>query len=191
MDAKEILEGAFHRHGDVLGQTLASVREEAARAAAMLHEAVEAGKTLFTCGNGGSAADAQHLVAEYTCKYKDDRRPLRAVALTANTSHLTAVGNDFSFDDVFSRQIDALANEGDVLVAITTSGSSKNILKAIEAARQKKMKTIVLTGERGAHLKASADSVIAVPSTETARIQEMHELIYHAWCEYVDGRLID
>ena len=135
--------------------------------------------------------DAQHLAAEFTCKYKGDRRPLAAIALNGNSSHMTAVGNDYSFDDVFSRQITALGRDGDVLVAFTTSGGSKNVLKAMDAAREKKMKIIVLTGEKGKHLSARANVVLAVPSEETARIQEMHELIYHAWCEYVDANIID
>lgn len=190
MDAKEIISGAFGRHGDTLEKTLTALTADIQRAAEILKDAALGDRAvLYTCGNGGSAADAQHFVAEYTCKYKDDRRPLRAVALTANTSHVTAVGNDYSFDDVFSRQLEALGREGDILVAITTSGGSKNILKAIEVARQKKMKIIVLTGEKGKHLANSADIVLAVPSTETARIQEMHELIYHAWCEYIDSKL--
>lgn len=184
-------ENAIDRHRETLHATCKMLAGDVERAANLLVEAVKNNKVLFACGNGGSAADAQHLVAEYTCRYKDDRRPLPAVTLAANTSHLTAVGNDYSFDDVFSRELEALANEGDVLVAITTSGGSKNILKAIDAGKRKKMKIIVLTGERGKHLAASADVLLAVPSAETARIQEMHELIYHVWCEHLDAQLME
>lgn len=103
---------------------------------------------------------------------------------------MTAVGNDYSFDNVFSRQIEALGHEGDVLVAFTTSGSSKNVLKAIDVAREKKMKIIVMTGAKGKSLASKADVIIAVPSEETARIQEVHELVYHAWCEFIDAKIL-
>jgi D-sedoheptulose 7-phosphate isomerase len=188
MEAKDIVSGAIGRHRDVLDQ-MEVLLPEIERGADILVQAVKQGNVLYTCGNGGSAADAQHFVAEYTCKYKDDRRPLPAVALTTNTSHITAVGNDFSFEDIFARQLQALAREGDVLVAITTSGGSKNVLQALAVAKNKRMKIIVMTGERGGNLRDTADVLVAVPSSETARIQEMHELIYHAWCEFVDATI--
>ena len=182
--------GAFARHEEVVKAT-EYILPDIEKAAILLGEAVKAGKTMFTCGNGGSAADAQHLAAEFTCRYKEDRRPLRAVLLGASLSHLTAVGNDYTFEDVFARELEALGREGDILVAFTTSGASKNVLRAIDTACAKKMKVIVLTGEKGKPLATTGkvDVLIAISSTETARIQEMHELIYHAWCEYIDEEL--
>jgi len=183
-----IIPQAFTRHESVL-QATKDIVIEVEQAGTLILDALQAGNTIFTCGNGGSAADAQHLAAEFTCRYKEDRKPLAAILLAASLSHLTAVGNDYEFADIFSREIDALGHEGDLLVAFTTSGSSKNILKAMEAARAKKMGVIVLTGEKGKPLAAKVDVLIAVPSEETARIQEMHELIYHAWCEYIDAKI--
>lgn len=187
-----VIAGAFERHEQLFRATQGDLFPDIEKAAALLADAVQVGATMFACGNGGSAADAQHFVAEFTCRYKEDRKPLSAVLLGANYSHLTAVGNDYSFDDIFSRELEALGRAGDILIAFTTSGSSKNILKAIDVARAKNMKIIVLTGERGKALAGSgnADIVLAVPSMETARIQEMHELIYHAWCEFIDANII-
>ena len=186
--SQDLISGAFARHESVLGSTR-DIFPDIEKGAGLLLDIVRANKFVFTCGNGGSAADAQHLAAEFTCRYKDDRKPLAAILLGANFSHLTAVGNDYSFEDVFSRELETLGREGDILVAFTTSGSSKNILKAIEVARAKKMKVIMLTGQKGKSLAAKADVLIAIPSEETARIQEMHELIYHVWCEYIDANL--
>jgi D-sedoheptulose 7-phosphate isomerase len=176
---------AFKRHSDIMQKTTEALMADIERGASILEKAVKNGNCLFVCGNGGSAADSQHFAAEFVCKYKNDRRPLPAIALTVNTSALTAIGNDYGFDHVFSRQIEALSKKGDVLVTITTSGASKNILSAIAKAKELGLTVIVLTGARGKTMKA--DLVLAVPSEETARIQEMHELIYHAWCEYVDS----
>ena len=122
-------------------------------------------------------------------RYKKDRRPLPAIALTVDTSALTAIGNDYGFEKVFARQIEVLGKPGDVLVAITTSGKSKNILAAIAQAKSQELKVIALTGEAGKELKEMVDVAIVVPSAETARIQEVHELVYHAWCEYIDSEL--
>ena len=185
---KTIITAAFLRHTAVLQDT-AALTDVVFKSADMIASAAAAGHTLFSCGNGGSASDAQHLAAEFTCRYKNDRKPLAAVLLGSNFSHTTAVGNDYAFEDIFSREIEALGRKDDILVAFTTSGGSKNVLKAIDVAREKGMKVIVLTGEKGKHLEAKADVLLAVPSGETARIQEMHELIYHAWCEYCDAKL--
>lgn len=184
-----LIKAAFRRHADALQATLAGVMPEVAKAGQMIADAAKNGQRLFACGNGGSAADAQHLTTEWVSRYQKDREPLPAIALTVDTSALTAIGNDYGFEKLFARQVKALGGAGDILVAITTSGQSKNVLMALEAAKAKQMKTIVLTGKRGEGLRTMADVVIAIPSEETARIQEMHELIYHAWCECVDSVL--
>jgi len=186
MQAGEVIKGAFKRHRFALEESERLIFPDVERGAEILSEAARSGHTLFVCGNGGSAADSQHLAAEWTCRYKKERGPLPAIALTVDTSAITAIGNDYSFEEVFSRQIKALGKKGDVLVAITTSGGSKNVLRAIESAKSRGLKVIALTGEKGETLRASVDVAIVVPTTETSRIQEMHELVYHAWCEYVD-----
>jgi phosphoheptose isomerase len=157
-----------------------------AQAAAVLRDAVLAGKKVLLCGNGGSAADAQHIAAELVGRFVLERRPLAAIALTTDSSALTAIANDYGYEHVFARQVDALGAEGDVLVAITTSGTSKNVVAAAEVARTRGMKVIGLTGAKGAAFVASCDAGIAVPSTVTARIQECHITIGHLLCEAVD-----
>jgi len=185
MQAEDVLKHAFERHGDALRKSEA-ILEAAARGAELLAETLKGGKKVFACGNGGSAADAEHFIGELLCRYKDDRKPLPGISLVSPVSTLTAIANDYSFEDVFARQIEALGNEGDVLLAISTSGTSKNMLVALEAARRKGLLSVLLTGAKGASLSEKADVVVAVPSEETARIQEMHELIYHGWCEFLD-----
>lgn len=171
---------------DVVEKSMQHIRRDVERGASILSGALRRGKRVLICGNGGSAADSQHFAAELVGRYRKERAPLSAIALTVDTSALTAIGNDYGFETVFERQIKALGRSGDVLVAFSTSGSSKNILKAMSAARGKKMKVILLTGEKGRRA-SGADVRIAVPSAETARVQEVHELIFHAWCEYIDA----
>ena len=146
------------------------------------------GKVLF-CGNGGSAADAQHLAAELSGRCYYDRPALEAEALHVNTSYLTAVGNDYSFDQIYSRILSASGKTGDVLVGISTSGNSKNVLEAQKVAKQKGMKIISLTGESGGEMKSSTDCLINVPSKLTPRIQESHILIGHIICQIVEEEL--
>lgn len=146
------------------------------------------GKILF-CGNGGSAADAQHLAAELSGRFYYDRPALEAEALHVNTSYLTAVGNDYSFDQIYSRILSASGKTGDVLVGISTSGNSKNVLEAQKVAKQKGMKIISLTGESGGEMKNSTDCLINVPSKLTPRIQESHILIGHIICQIVEEEL--
>jgi phosphoheptose isomerase len=157
-----------------------------ARAAELMRDAVLAGKKVLLCGNGGSAADAQHISAELVGRFVLERRPLPAIALTTDTSALTAIGNDYGYEHVFSRQVEALGAPGDVLVAITTSGTSKNVVAAAEVARRLGMKVIGLTGAKGAAFVASCDAGVAVPSMVTARIQECHITIGHLLCEVLD-----
>ena len=146
-------------------------------------------KKILLCGNGGSAADAQHIAAEFSGRFYFDRPPLYAEALHVNASFLTAIGNDYGFDDVFSRMIEASANEGDVLMALSTSGNSSNILKAMEAAKDKGMIIIGFTGETGGKMKPFCDCLLNVPSTDTPRIQESHITIAHIICELVEKSL--
>jgi phosphoheptose isomerase len=157
-----------------------------ARAAELMRDAVLAGKKVLLCGNGGSAADAQHIAAELVGRFVLERRPLAAIALTTDTSALTAIANDYGYGHVFARQVDALGAAGDVLVAITTSGTSKNVVAAATLARTRGMKVIGLTGARGAAFVACCDAGVAVPSTVTARIQECHITIGHLLCEALD-----
>jgi len=157
-----------------------------AHAADLLRDAVLAGKKVLLCGNGGSAADAQHIAAELVGRYVVERRPLAAIALTTDTSALTAIANDYGFEHVFSRQVDALGAEGDILIAITTSGTSKNVVAAVEVARRRGMKILALTGSKGAAFVASCDAGVAVASSVTARVQECHIIIGHLLCEVID-----
>ena len=144
------------------------------------------GKKVLICGNGGSAADSQHIAAEFVVRYDKKRRALPAIALTTDTSILTAHPNDFEFETIFSRQIEALGESGDCLIAISTSGNSGNILEAFNMAKSKGMTTIALTGHDGGKLADIANQIVIVPSTVTARIQEAHILIAHWWCQLAD-----
>ncbi|MFZ4523370.1 MAG: D-sedoheptulose-7-phosphate isomerase [Bacteroidales bacterium] len=145
-------------------------------------------KVLF-CGNGGSAADAQHLAAEFSGRYYYDRAPLPAEALHVNSSFMTAVANDYSFDEVYARLVKGIGKEGDVLVGLSTSGNSKNIIRAFETAREMRITTVGLTGETGGNLAALCDFLINVPSQDTPRIQESHIMIGHIICELVESTL--
>jgi D-sedoheptulose 7-phosphate isomerase len=156
-----------------------------------IYSSLAAGGQLLIAGNGGSAADAQHIAAELTGRFLLERQPLRAIALHGNTSALTAIGNDYGYEHVFARELSAHARPGDVLLAISTSGNSANILRAIEAARQCKITVIGLTGESGGQMRAICDLCLCVPSKSTARIQEMHITIGHAICELLEERLAE
>lgn len=155
----------------------------------VLVKAYKAGRKTIFMGNGGSAADAQHMAAELVGKFYRDRPALPALALSVNTSILTAIGNDYSYDYVFARQLEALGVAGDVVIGITTSGNSKNVIDGMRAARQKGMVTVGLTGATGGKLRAEVDHCVCVPSSDTPRIQEGQELILHTWCEIIERRL--
>jgi D-sedoheptulose 7-phosphate isomerase len=151
--------------------------------------AYRAGKKVFFCGNGGSAADAQHLAAELSGRFYFDRPPLDSDALHVNTSYLTAVANDYSYDEIYSRLIRAKGRQGDVLFALSTSGNSPNILKAVEAARDAGMTAVGMTGESGGKMKNLCDFLLNVPSSDTPRIQEAHILLGHILCEHIENNL--
>jgi D-sedoheptulose 7-phosphate isomerase len=160
---------------------------EIARAAGLVRETLASGGTLFFCGNGGSAADAQHIATEYVVRYMRNRRALPAIALTTDTSLLTAAGNDFGFDHVFSRQVEALVRSRDLVVIHSTSGNSPNVLRAAEAARGKGAKVLALTARDGGALRALADVAIVVPTERTDRAQEVHLAIQHVICELAES----
>jgi len=151
--------------------------------------ALRAGGTLFFAGNGGSAADAQHLATEYVVRYQSNRPALRAVALTTDTSLLTACANDMGFDEVFARQIEALGRRGDVLSLHSTSGESPNVIRAAQSAKARDLTVVAFVGKSGGQLKDFADVALVVPSDDTARIQEIHLAVEHLICEMVEERL--
>jgi D-sedoheptulose 7-phosphate isomerase len=155
----------------------------------MLASALSSGKKVLAFGNGGSAADSQHFAAELVNRFRFDRPALAAIALTTDTSILTSIANDSDYQNVFSRQVEALGAEGDVAVAISTSGGSPNVLKAVEVARARGLKTLGLTGRDGGKLAKVVDLCLTVPHRETARIQEVHALLIHLFCEMIDGSL--
>ena len=159
------------------------------RAAQLVTEALTAGKKVLFFGNGGSAADAQHLAAELTVRFVVKRPALAGLALTPDSCVLTACGNDFGFEFLFSRQIEALGRPGDVAVALSTSGNSPNVLEGIRQARRSSLSTVAFTGRTGGKLAAEADVLVAIPSDNTARIQEMHIVLGHLLCEEIESRL--
>lgn len=159
------------------------------KAAALMVESLRQGGKIHFCGNGGSAADAQHLAAELSGRFYFDRPPLNAEALHCNTSYLTAVGNDYGYDLIFSRLLKGTAKKGDVVVGISTSGNSKNILKAFEVAKEMGVHIIAMTGETGGAMKNDAEILLNVPSKDTPRIQESHIMIGHIICELVESAM--
>ena len=167
----------------------ATLEEEIARAFDMVRRTVRGGGTLFFCGNGGSAADAQHMATEYVVRYMRERRAYPAVALTTDTSLLTAAANDLGFDEVFARQVIALAKPGDLLVIHSTSGNSANVLRAAEAAHEKGVQVLALSARDGGRLAQLADHCVIVPTDRTDRAQEIHLCIEHAICELIEREL--
>ena len=155
----------------------------------MVQATVKVGGTLFFCGNGGSAADAQHMATEYVVRYMRNRRAYPALALTTDTSLLTAAGNDIGFENVFSRQVEALAKPGDLLIIHSTSGNSPNVLRAAEAAREKGVKVLAFSARDGGALRALADHSVVIPTTRTDRAQELHLCIEHIICDVVERSL--
>lgn len=155
----------------------------------VISKALKKNKNIFWCGNGGSAADSQHLAAEFLGRFTKDRRPLNSIALTTDTSTLTCISNDYSYDDIFSRQVEAIGNKGDVLILISTSGNSNNLIKAAKVAKKKSMHVVSLLGKNGGKLKSISDIFYIVNSNTTARIQECHILIGHIICGQVEKQL--
>jgi D-sedoheptulose 7-phosphate isomerase len=168
---------------------LGELTDEIAQGAEWIVDALSKGNKLLLCGNGGSAADAQHIAAEFVGRFVFQRRPLPAIALTTDTSILTSIGNDYGFEAVFQRQVAALARPGDVLIAISTSGSSPNVLSAVREAHRSECKVIGLSGRAGGALREVCDLCLVVRSDVTAFIQEMHATIGHIWCAAADSAL--
>ena len=187
--ALDTLHGYVRRGNDARQHFFAGHAQEIVRLAKMLAACLQNGGKILLCGNGGSAADAQHLAAEFVNRFLVDRRPLPAVALTTDTSILTAVGNDFGFDLVFAKQIQALARPGDVLLALSTSGNSPNVLAALDAARRAGATTIGMTGEGGGAMAGACDHLLAVPSAFTPVVQEVHIAAGHLLCLLTDDFL--
>lgn len=167
--------------------TADALPDEIAAAASLVREVLQSGGTLFFCGNGGSAADAQHIATEYVVRYMKNRRAMPAIALTTDTSLLTAAGNDLGFDHVFSRQVEALVTAKDLLVVHSTSGNSPNVLNAARAARARGARVLVLSARDGGALRSLADLAIVIPTDRTDRAQEMHLTIQHVICELVES----
>jgi D-sedoheptulose 7-phosphate isomerase len=159
------------------------------KAAAAVLDALTSGHKLMLCGNGGSSSDAAHIAAEFVCRFLGDRRPYPALALGVDGGLLTAIGNDYEFGDAFARQVHAFGQPGDVLIGLTTSGKSRNILSAIEEARRRGMVTVALLGRDGGFTKGAADIEIIVPGSATARIQEAQKFLLHVLCEIVEEKL--
>jgi D-sedoheptulose 7-phosphate isomerase len=184
-NAADVFSKAIAAHQDVIRGIEQQQPVLLAIAQAMM-VALHAGGKILWCGNGGSAADAQHMAAEIVCRYRQNRRGLASIALTTDTSILTAVANDFGFESVFARQVEALGNAGDVMVGISTSGNSPNVVAALEQARALRLITVAFTGEGGGKSAAFADHLFAVESRETARIQEAHSLAGHMLCDWIE-----
>ena len=182
-----VIEKELQSHQTVLEQTIAGLQHFIYTAGVIVTEALQRGNKVLLCGNGGSAADAQHIAAELTGRFKKERHPLPGIALTTDTSALTAIGNDYGFDQIFSRQVAALVKEGDVVIGISTSGNSLNVIYALETAKEMGSKAIGLSGKGGGKMEDVCDINIIVPSDDTARIQEMHILIGHILCQLVDN----
>ena len=174
-------------------QTIKVIRKELAepikKISQILAKSLANGGTLFWCGNGGSAADSQHLAAELVGRFKKNRKALRSLALTTDTSVLTCVANDYSYDDIFARQVEGLGRPGDVLIGISTSGHSENVLRAFKTAKDMNLMTIAMLGKDGGPAKDLADHALIIPSDSTARIQEVHILIGHILCELIEKEM--
>ena len=168
---------------------LPPLREVLEQASALAGDALLAGGKLMFCGNGGSASDSAHIATEFTCRFKEDRRPYPAMAFTIDGGLMSAIGNDYEFTEVFARQVAAFAKPGDVLIVLTTSGKSPNILKALEEAHRHGVKTIAFLGKGGGFTKGIADLEMIVPGVETARIQEAQKFLLHVLCEIIEERL--
>jgi D-sedoheptulose 7-phosphate isomerase len=180
------LKRSLEEHLETIQSLLDSKIIEIEQAGQLICRTLASGKKILLCGNGGSAADAQHIAAELVGRYEQQRRAFPAIALTTDTSALTALSNDYGYDEVFSRQVLGLAQPGDLLIAISTSGKSINVVKAVETAREIGCQVLGLTGGSGQPLAALCDFALIIPSERTSRVQEAHITIGHLWCEMVD-----
>jgi len=178
------------QHAQAVLASCADLHEPLSRAASLVGSAIQNGAKVLACGNGGSAADAMHLTTEFVCRFKDDRKPYPAICLNASGGDLTAIGNDYGFDQVFARQVHAFGRKGDVLLVFTTSGNSGNVLHALEAARQIGIASVAFLGRGGGHCVSKADVDLIVPGdVAVARIQEAHKVLLHTLCELVEAEV--
>jgi len=176
-------------HLETIIKVIEHSQEDLKKAASLVVDTLKNGNKVLLCGNGGSAADAQHIAAELTGRYKTQRRGLAGIALTTDTSAITAIGNDYGYDRIFDRQFEAIATKGDLLIGISTSGNSKNIISALKLAKLMNCKTIGFSGNNGGDMNIHCDLNLVVPSDNTPRIQEMHILFGHTICQIVDNEL--
>ena len=182
MDIARFFDSELEDHAKALAATRAALAEPFAQLATACIDSVKAGGKILLFGNGGSAADAQHLATELIVRYKRDRAAIPAIALTTDTSALTAIGNDYGFDDLFARQIDGLCRKGDVVIAISTSGNSENVIRGLAMAKRKGAVAAGFSGRNGGRMVGLADPLLIVPSSDTGRIQEMHITLGHMLC---------
>jgi D-sedoheptulose 7-phosphate isomerase len=186
--SSKLIEKSLTSHIEVIQKLINREQQEIERCGEFIIDTFERGNKILICGNGGSAADAQHIAAEFVGRYETERKALPAIALTTDTSALTALTNDYNFERVFSRQVEALGKKGDLLIAISTSGNSANVLAAVMSARNIGCKTLAMTGSNGKKLASLCDISIMIPSERTARIQEGHITVAHIWCEIIDSK---
>lgn len=182
----EIIISEFNSHLETIEAVMGVLEEDLAKASSLAVETLKRGNKILLCGNGGSAADAQHIAAELTGRYKTERRGLPGIALTTDTSALTAIGNDYGYDRIFDRQVEALANKGDLLIGISTSGNSANVISALALAQTMGCATLGFSGHDGGAMNEVCDVNLIVPSDNTPRIQEMHILFGHTICHIID-----
>jgi len=189
MKFKSIISSHIQEHKNVLNSFNDEMIEKIEDISNILVKALSSGNTIFWCGNGGSAGDSQHLAAELIGRFKDDRKPLKSIALTTDTSAITCISNDFSYNKIFERQIEGLGVEGDILVGISTSGNSENIINAIKKCKTIGVKSICLLGKDGGKVRSLADHSIIIDSNSTARIQEMHIMVGQIFCDLIEHGL--
>lgn len=189
----KIKEGYFNflDEHNILFSKLNEIAPDVIKAGELIANTLKIGNKVLICGNGGSASDAQHFAAELVGRFEKERKALPAIALTTDTSILTALGNDYGYDTIFSRQVEGLGTTGDILVGISTSGNSKNVILAMETAKNNGIKSIGLLGRDGGALASKCDMAVVVPHSVTARIQEAHIFIIHFWAAYVEKELFD
>ncbi len=182
MEFKSVIE----EHEQAVAALKANCLVELEKMAEVCKQAIQNDHKILLCGNGGSAADSQHIAAEFVGRFVKERKGLPAIAFTTDTSILTAIGNDYGYSEVFRRQVEALGRKGDVLIGISTSGNSENIIKAFEHAKKQGLITLALTGQKDSKMSSIADVTLKVPAPVTARVQECHIMIGHMICEYID-----
>lgn len=188
---KDVIKSEFVSHLETIQKVIETMQDDLEKASLMAVETLKNGNKILLCGNGGSAADAQHIAAELTGRYKSERRGLPAIALTTDTSALTAIGNDYGYDRVFDRQVESLAVKGDLVIGISTSGNSTNVINAFKIAKEFGCKTLGLSGRDGGAMNEWCDLNVVVPSNNTPRIQEMHILFAHTICQIIDNEFTE